>query len=296
MRAPAHSTMRQTDAFFASLDAPARWPETLVHARLVLTYTEAAVCAGIPGDVLEDLETYAPALEALLNAGFLGRPRAATSGTTAATVNAVLTEADTLQLTLSTSGAHADVLVLVLRLLLALHQTPAGAFERLVAMLGSEEEARDVFGGKDCGALVRRLAVVDVTGQAGAAEHAVSPLALLSAGARRLASGPIGEHTSDATHRSTAYGLVQIERLVVTGAAFEIPEDLEDAFLTLAGLDLFLPPDADPDFEPGEEEFWLRDGALVADTVSMEEALLVEWIACLAGAPAEMLHVRVEAE
>ncbi|MEO1076867.1 MAG: hypothetical protein AAFX41_13040 [Bacteroidota bacterium] len=286
--------MRQTDAFLATLDAPARWPETLVHARLVLTYTEAAVRDGIPAEVLKDLETYAPALEALLHVGFLDRTHG--SGTTAATVNAVLIEAEALQLTLSTNGTHANVLVLVLRLLLALHQTPTGAFERLVAMLGSDEEARDVFGGKDYGTLIHRLAVVDVTGPAGAAEHAVSPLTLLSAGTRRLASGPIGESTGDAPHRSTARSLVQAERLVVTGAAFEIPEDLEDAFLTLAGLDLFLPPDADPDFEPGEEEFWLRDGALVADTVSMEEALLVEWIACLADAPVEMLRGRVEAE
>lgn len=122
-------------ALTAVLSAPPRLPRVLTDAVIQIRY-QSGVDFSVYADVLADeLSIMSP----LFAAGFLS--------TAPAQQLAFTLDQDTAGLIIKISGAnHAPALLhLLLKYIHLIHQSPPGAFEALVEMLQSEEDARSVF-------------------------------------------------------------------------------------------------------------------------------------------------------
>lgn len=253
------------------LHAPAEMPEIVTRVHVALKYSASAVAEDLPVERLEIWEEMAEEVTRLLGHGFLSRPVAQD---VPARVSASLTGPDELTLIVETPGAHANLVVLLIRLLAATHHSPDGAFQELLTALdGDTDAALEVFGGM---IFERDVALVTVqtTGPEGVAMQPFDARVGRSRGAHLPASGLLDEE------RVIEADVIRFQGVATT----DIDPDLEDAFLSLSGMQGFVPFDFSSENEPGEEEFFApASDTLAVNGVSMEQVFLFEMIACLNG-------------
>jgi hypothetical protein len=210
-------------------------------------------------------------LEVLLSSGFcaiapLGRP------TPGVRIAASQTGESTIRIEMQHPvGLGNEGLIVLIRLFHALHDTPLESFDLLVEALGSEEEARAVWGGMVFAEMVRGIDVHLLCGT--------------GATSCNMATAPFEE-------------FVEEERIIALAPSALPPldPDLEDAFLGLSGLSAFIPSRKDPSYAVGEEEIFLREAGdaseIVIDAISCEAQYLVALLGAISGgAP---LQIRVE--
>ncbi|RVV98318.1 hypothetical protein EKE94_05150 [Mesobaculum littorinae] len=147
-------------------------PATVTGLTLILRQTPAALARGLRDEVLDELDFALGDIGALLATGYGALAEFDPSGLSIH----CRPEPET-GLTIEVTGARHGALLpnLLIRALHGLHQTPAGSFDRLLAMLdGDEAAARDSHDPKDFSALVKRI---DLSVQ-GEGPHAPLPLDL----------------------------------------------------------------------------------------------------------------------
>lgn len=174
-------------------------------------------------------------------------------------------------MTLTVDGrVHADVIVLLLRLIHSHNQSPTDGFQRLLDAIGDEEAARAVFPDIQFGQVVTRVSVR----AKGETLAAFDPLR--AAGYALLFSGLSADEVVQPTR-------ISVQMPTRPGSA------TNDAWLALSGLRTLLPIGFDPDFEEGEEELHIHSGELMIDKISVETAWLSAFLELLqAEAPASV--------
>lgn len=244
-------------------------PEAITRIDIWVNYSEVAIANDLPQDRKETWEETLEELTALLKIGFLSRP---SGKQTQVFAQAELETKDRLRISLQTPGTHMALITVLLRLIHSTHQTPAGAYEALLAALDFDEAAaQNAFGGM---IYSRDVAMVSVNVVA-APNSAERPFELQQghlAGMVLLADGPLAPEP-----------VIDAQRICFAGLELsELSEDLEDNFLNLSGACAFLPFDAKPEFEPGNESIYLSEpDKLTIDEISIEQPILFELLTCL---------------
>mgnify|MGYP006265914093 CR=1 FL=1 len=247
-------------------------PEIVTDVTATLFYSHAAKAGGMPEERADVWGTIADDIAACMSRGFLARPV-----TTRAEVacDAALSDARDLVVRLHCpGGAHVNVLVVLLRLFAATHQTPASAFtELLIAMDGDRDAAAEMANALNFDRDVARL-TIETVGSSAAPFVQMDMRFGRTRGAHVPASGPLGDAR-----------VIDAELLHFEGvSAAELDPDLEDALLSLSGTDAFVPLGHNADFTLGDEEWWSPEpGRLTARDISMEQVFLFEAAACLNG-------------
>jgi len=260
--------LKYEQALLQTLRIPAELPDVAASVTVDVTYTAKAVAEGHPAEQAENIADTMQDLEKLLQAGFLSRPFGAGAS---ASISVALTAPNQLRISLASGGVHINIVPVLIRLMLSFHQTPEGAFAELVQALG-EDEARAVYGGINYADAVQSLSV-NVQPVPKAPEHDASPLLARRSGVPLPGTGPLVEDRQiDAGE--LRFGGISPEAL---------SDDLEDAYLSIAMFDAFVPVDAPFDFTPGEEEFFFDGSILVIHNISIEQVYLYEFLCCLAG-------------
>lgn len=258
-------------AFEKRLRLPPKTPITLTEAELCLRYTPAAVARDVPKERGAELRGAFRRLQTLLRAGFLARPAGPDK---TATLSLVRTSEDTLRLRYRGRGAHANLLVIAQRLFVGYHQSPDYVIDAVRnGEAGSEGYTAFVFS-----VLVKELSVDGLVGPPRAKRVATpSPAAALS------------EDPCDLRGVRMPKGkIIDLDERVIKGSWKAASARLEDAWLSISGLDGFLPVGHDPEFEPGDEELYVADkgSALELSSWSVEAFFFREWLALLQRPPA----------
>lgn len=221
------------------------------QARIALRYSAGKAAKGSAQEAAETLQETFDNLVALAGRGFLG----------ARGLEAVVEAPapDVLAVRLGAGHLPLDLIVIALRLVISANDNSPEDFQRLLdALDGDIEAALEVYGGTDF-------------------EEDVVGIALSVEG-----SGP--EQDFDPFHLGGNPGSIrQARRLAVRGWAQHMPdEETEDHILRLSGMSAFLPAGAEPDYEPGDEEYFTSGEDLLIDHVSIEDASLRAILAMLA--------------
>jgi len=260
--------LKYEPALLKTLHIPAELPEVVASVTVDVIYTAKAVADGHPVELAINIAGTMQDLEKLLLAGFLSRPFGAGASTS---VSVVLTAPNQLRINLASGGVHINIVPVLIRLMQSLHQTPGGAFAELVEILG-EEEASAVYGGINYADAVQSLSV-NVQPMPSVPEHDASPLFARRSGMPLPGTGPLVEDRQ-----------IDAGELRFDGISPEaLSDDLEDAYLSIAMFNAFVPIDAPFDFTPGEEEFFFDGASLVIHNISIEQVYLFEFLNCLAG-------------
>lgn len=260
-------------------------PDIVTGVRATLAYSPEAKAGGLPEERADVWGSIAEDIATCMSRGFLARPV-----TTEAAVgcDAALSETRDLVIRLDCpGGAHVNVMVVMLRLLAGTHQTPASAFEELVIALdGDREAAAEISGGMDFARDVAGITIEPVS-PPGAP---VSPMDIRFArrrGAHLPASGPFGNDR-----------VIDAAEARFSGASVAaLDPDLEDALLSMAGTEAFVPLGHEARFTPGDEEWWNpQPGLLTASAISMEQVFLFEAAACLNGGTLSKTNAEIRTE
>jgi hypothetical protein len=254
------------------LQLPPEVPLHLQRIELEVGYRLQAVQDGFPPDRLAAMAAAAEDLGALLRAGFLCRPFGPDDS---ARVAVKQLAPDRVMFGYAGRGAHVNLLVLMLRLILRLHQTPTGVYEDLLASAEDPAEVAEYFTPMVFADLIGAIAARQLVAVPGA------PLRATPDGARALSqdmplpgSGPLSPDP-----------VLQAEMLRVAAAVPPPDEALEDHWLSLSQFAVFLPPGCDPEFEPGDEGFYAgeRGKTLEIEEISVEQVFLFELLNLLSG-------------
>lgn len=245
-------------------------PDIVTGATATLSYSQTARAGGMPEERADVWGAIAEDIAACMSSGFLARPVATRAEVTC---DAGLSGARDLVVHINCpGGAHVNLLVVLLRLLAATHQTPPWAFkELLIAMDGDREAAAEMANALDFDRDVAGLAI-ETFGAPDAPRDTMDMRFARRRGAHVPASGPPGDAC-----------VIDAELLRFEGISAEgLDPDLEDALLSLSGTEAFLPLGHEARFTPGDEEWWIPEsGLLTARDISMEEVFLFEAAACL---------------
>ena len=216
------------------------------QARIALRYSAGKAAKGNTQETAETLQGTFDDLVALSRRGFLGAQ--------ALEANVEAPAPDVLEVRLS-----ADVLVIALRLVINANDSSAEDFQRLLGALdGDMETALQVYGGTN---FEEDVIGIELVVEGNGPTQAFDPFHLAGQ------TGPI----------------CQARRLTVEGWARHMPnEQTEDHILRLSGMRAFLPVGAEPDYEPGDEEYFPSGDDLLIDAVSIEDASLRAILAMLA--------------
>ncbi|MGH1329258.1 MAG: hypothetical protein ACRBBK_00100 [Paracoccaceae bacterium] len=258
-------------AALVRVEQPVTGPVTQLTADI--NYTPAALASDPDwaADRLEAISETLSDLETLFCSGFcaiapLGQPAPGVS------FRASLIADHTIRIEMQHPiGLGNEGLIVLIRLIHALHDTPAESFAMLVEALGSEEEARAVWGGMVFAEMVSGIEVHLRCGT----------------GATRcdLPIAPFESFVEAARIRALAPKVLP-----------ELDPDLEDAFLGLSGLGAFVTSRENPTYAIGEEEFFLRDAGdtseIVIDAISIEAPYLIAYLGVISGGVP--LQIRVE--
>lgn len=261
------------------LRLPARMPLHVSRLELDLHYKRAALRDGVPAERAREMKCVTEPLTQLLRAGFLCRP-AAPDPTALVTVEHGA--ADHVTFTYAGRGVHANLLVALVRMIYAYHQSPPGMFASMVASLG-EAGAREACYEFKFGTLVATISAGQLVGLP---EVATVPtpggMAAIDEDMPLPATGAFDEPILDA-------------ELVRVTPGMGVPEELEDAWLSCSQVPLFVPPGHDAEFEPGEEDFAVSKGkrALEIAELSIEPPFLFELLDMLSGGQLERRRVVV---
>ena len=275
--------MTLLDQILGRLSIPGTLPEVVTRGVATLSYSQDALDNGRPEERAEVWQEMCEDLVRLLEVGFLARPFAAQVPVSA---SAVLTGPDKLVITVETSGAHVNLVHVLVRLIVATHHTPDDGFQRVLdAVDGDVDKANEVFGGlvydRDVGALT-----VQVAGPEGLEPMPVDIRAALWHNVHVPASGPLGDAI-----------LMEAEETVISNLTFDdLDEETEDAFLTISSMNAFIPIGLDAVHEPGDEEMFLSGpGTLTVHTISIEQVFLFELVATLNGGDISRAQAEVTA-
>lgn len=261
---------------------PARVPLHLSRIELSLAYRRPALRDGVPSERASEMAGVAESLTQLLRAGFLCRPGGPDP---TALVTVEQTAAARVRFVYAGRGVHANLLVALIRLIYAYHQTPPGTFESIAAQFG-EAQAREFFYEFEFDRLVAAITLDRLVGRPGAAQVAAPK------GTRALAkdmplpaSGPI-----------EVEGPVLDAELLRVTPGMDVPDDeLENAWLSCSQVPLFVPPGHDAEFEPGDEWFDASPAKRVLRVaeLSIEPPFLFELLDMLSGGRIERLRVQM---
>lgn len=221
------------------------------RARIALRYSAAKAAKGGAQEAAETLRETFDDLVALAERGFLG------GRGLEAIVEAPAS--DLLEVRLCAKYLPPDLVVIALRLLISGNDNSPEDFQRLLGALdGDMEAALAAYGGTNFEEEVTEI----VLGMEGSgSSQAFDPFHLAGQ------AGPMR----------------QARRLTIPGFARYMPdEETEDHILRLSAMRAFLPLGAEPDYEPGDEEYFTRGDDLVIDRVSIEDASLRAIFAMLA--------------
>lgn len=263
------TTARPLDEILQTLDAPDELPAVIERLVMEVEFTQRAVEGELVEEATMEIEDTLEDLGALMRAGFLCR---SASTPVSHRLQVSMPDPSRVHVDLKSTGAHPNLVPLLVRLIYHLHQTPPDAFHRLVAAFdGDTQAAIDAYAGVDYRKTIAQVRLRDVEGRGG-----VSPLHLGCSVPASDAPGPEEDH-------------VEWARLVIGGfdSSAELDAELEDAWLSLSMMNAFIPLGRTVEFEPGEEEFFFRSAAsgreLVCDALSVEPFWLKEWLVCLVG-------------
>jgi len=250
----------------------AEQPEIVTGVTATLAYSQEARASGMPDERADVWSFIAEDVVACMSCGFLARP----SKTAAeVTCDAALSDARDLVVRLHcVGGAHVNVLVVLLRLFAATHQTPASAFkELLIAMDGDRDAAAEMANAINFDRDVASL-TFETVGPADAPLAAMDMRFARKRGAHGPAISPLGDAR-----------VIDAEHVLFEGvSAPHFDTDLESALLSLSGTDAFLPLGHSARFTPGDEEWWIpKPGLLTVRDISIEQVFLYEVAACLNG-------------
>lgn len=227
--------------------APAKQDE----ARIALRYSAGRAAKVHAQEGVEDLQDTFDSLVVLADRGFLGMQ--------GLVVTVSAPARDLLEVRLAADGLPQDLVVIALRLVVSANDNDPADFQMLLdALDGDMETALEAYGGTNFEEEV--------------AEVSLSVAGVADAGA------------FDPFHLGAAAGPVRhAQRLLVQDAAPDMPDaDTEDHLLRLSGMRAFLPVGVQPEYEPGEEEYFPQGDNLVLDRVSIEEASLHAILSMLA--------------
>ncbi|MEM6757861.1 MAG: hypothetical protein AAF601_00135 [Pseudomonadota bacterium] len=276
--------MTLLDQLLGRLHISSTLPEVVSRVAVTVQYAPEAVARDLPVDRQSVWGLFAEDLAVLLSSGFLSRPFQAQ---VPATVTAVLEGAERLVITVNTTGAHVNLVHALVRMVVATHQTPADAAARLLVEAGGDEEAtaeaynRMIFD-QDIGALM-----VQVKGPDGLEPIPVDIRGAIWHNVHVPTTGPLGDGP-----------VVEADEITFTNLSFEnINEDVEDTFLSISGLNGFVPVGFDAQNEPGEEEIFVPNrGTAVVQNVSIEQTYLFELLATLNGGDLSRARAEVTQE
>lgn len=241
----------------STIIAPATLPVWISRATVTLRYTPQAVTNGDADERAETLAEIVPHLRTIFSGGFLARPVGVIQPME---VSSDLVSAD--HLVLEIQGAfHVNAVTVLARLMANLHEVP-GNPDTTVGLppLRFAETVRSLQ--IDCAA---------ATG---------SPSDIRAEVLEYIQDDPLTFPKMNASTSAAIQPVVNEERLVI-GNIHDLPEDIEEAFLTLCGSGCFLPIGAVPDHEPDDAELFVHEGALVIDRLPIETGFLVEFIGLL---------------
>lgn len=259
--------MSVPDDIARALRLPPEVPLHLTRIEVEIAYTPDAVAEKLPEERAAEMAGLAAHLTHLLRAGFLCRPGGADPS---ARVGVMQTAPDRVLIGYAGRGAHVNLLVIFLRMAWAFHQSPADAFDSLVAALGSEDEAREVFRDLQFPKLVAAVTAKQLAAAPGAPmRSAPDAMRALSQDMPQPTSGPL-----------PGGAVVDAEVIKMTPGAPVPDEDMEDAWLSVAQLSLLMPPGYAPEHEPGDEYFETSKGAktLRVEEISIEQVFLFEFL------------------
>lgn len=272
-------TKRPLDEIQSTLAAPDHFPAVIEDLVMGVEFTARAVDAGKVPAAIMNVEDTIGHMNVLMAAGFLGRSEQARG---AAQLQATRSGRSCVRIELESAGVHRNVVPMLVRLIYHMHQTPPGAFARLVAAFdGDEQSAHAVYAGVEYAETVAEICLHEIRGSA-----AMEPLQLESSVADDGLARPVGWPEAD-------YG--EWERIIIDGfdSSAVLDDELEDAWLSLAMMQAFVPLGRPVGFEPGDEEFFFRDAEagrqLVCDALAIELFWLSEWLMCLVGGSAQDL-------
>ncbi|MEO1083555.1 MAG: hypothetical protein AAFY88_04885 [Acidobacteriota bacterium] len=263
--------MTLAEQVFRRLQAPAVLPEVVTRVAVTLQYSPEASASDLPADRVEVWKDMAGEMAALLTMGFLSRS-AAHGGPVA--VTATLETPGRLVVVAETPGSHVNLVPMMVRLVVSTHDTPEGAFQELLnALEGDEAAAREAFGGMNFDQDVEAI-TVEVSGPDGSEATAAEIRSASWRGVPLPASG-----------RLAGDDVVEADEITFTGLVADgLDPDLEDNFLSLSGMQAFLPIGFDPAHGAGDEEFFFSAPAvLTVHGISIEQVYLFELVATLTG-------------
>ena len=248
------------DALAHVLTAPATLPQRVQDARITLRYAVAETAADEAAGLLDLLTIILP----LYRAGFLSADGAPTLDVAC---DMTMETGQSACFALTGFGHTPVMLHGLLRLVWLSYQTPPGAFDQLVQMLGDVEEAKEIFQDRNFADLITTV-TLSAKGQGDV------PFANMT-----VPRTP--EYATLAAHIARSPRDLDIE---IKGR-FSLPQDVENAFLTAHNAGLFGDP---PPLTQAEPEIWTTpagDGVVLHVRDYMGDAsYLVELInLCLAG-------------
>ena len=261
--------MSATSDILASLQIAPALPDVVTGIEAKVIYTDAALANDLPNNRQDIWQDIVNDLVTLLRAGFLSRPHSSQASIRG---ECRLENSKTLSIRVQGPGLHVALVTAMIRMIHATHHTPEGSYEELLAALDFDEvAAKEAFGGMVYSQDVDAL-TVSVSPQPGSPQRPFDLQQGHLAGLTTPGSGPLSPNP-----------VIQAHRLIFDGVAIlDLDVDLEDAFLGLSGTMAFVPLDADPEFEPGDEELFIPEpGTLMVDDISIEQGMLFEFLACL---------------
>jgi hypothetical protein len=253
------------------LQFPPEFPLHLQRIEIEIGYTAKAVADGFPPERTAELARVLDHLAGLVRAGFLCRPHGPDDS---ARLAARQSGPDRIVLGFAGRGVHVNLVVILLRLIHYYHHTPPSVLEGLKAAATDPAEVAEYFTPMNFPELVSGIAARLLVAVPGA------PMRSAPDGSRALSqdmplpgTGPLG---SDA--------VTEAEVLRVTGA--QAPDDeLADHWLSVSQFDSFLPIGFEPEFAPGDEEFFPgpKGAGLEIEEISVEQVFLFEFLNVLSG-------------
>jgi hypothetical protein len=259
----------------ATLRLPDRLAQVVTGFIITIRYTPQAVEGGVVDHKMFFLDDYLAHLQGLVRAGFLVRPALPD-----VTATFAIKKPDPAEIVVefAGSGQHANLILVLVRLLYSLHAAPRADRYALDGdedeEEGSAEVANDAPAHQAYLDIIRDIVVTDVVTKPGAPELAGLGTKALSLDMPVPLGGlPSGE------------ALMEAEELRLALPTPRIPDDLDEAWLTLSGALGFIPIDANPAFDPGEEEFFASadESELIVREISAEAVLLFEYLDLLSG-------------
>lgn len=262
------------------LHVPGTLPEVVIRVIITIRYSAQATERGLPADRKTHWDGMCEELEGLLKVGFLARPW---SGDIPASVTAQPDGANGLVITATTSGAHVNLVHAMVRLVVASHHTPDGAFAEVLRINdGDVEAARAMFNGmvidRDVDAIM-----VQASGPDGIEPMQVDIRNAIWHNVHMPTTGILGEDA-----------VLQAGEVTFTNLAIDsFDEEIDFNYLGVAGMDAFLPIGFPADHEPGEEELFCPEpGMMLAHDISIEQVYLFELLAAINGG--DISRVRAE--